>query len=140
MDGLEKKCCELSLDVMRRRTREIEVQNVDVKINRDDVVIDNSKELGRGGFARVYRGTFRGTQIVAVKVLSDTTPARASIVLLPYYFCHAKRLIGTGRRGKRLERSEASQYPSVHRILHNFGLILYGVCVESERKCSRFFT
>lgn len=63
---------------MRRRTEEIQLQNNEVKIHKDDIVIDWSKLLGRGGFAKVYKGTYRGTHNVAVKVLSESTPAHVS--------------------------------------------------------------
>lgn len=122
---------------MRKRTEEIQLQNSEVKIDKDDVVIDWSALLGRGGFAKVYKGTYRGTHTIAVKVLSESTPAHVSCYIYAAATTLTDVCLGSGRGSKRLEGTETSQHSTVPWILINLGIGLHGVRVESEWECAR---
>lgn len=81
---VEKECCERGLDVIRRRTGQLHSRNDRYSITEADLIIHYDKPpLGRGGFATVYRGTYRHTRPVAVKVLSEHTPSYVSMFCLP---------------------------------------------------------
>lgn len=74
-DGVEKLCVEKGLDALRRRTTEMVPDVDDFTLSSYEVTIRYNEKLGAGGFAKVYRGTYRDGQTVAVKVLSDGAPA-----------------------------------------------------------------
>ena len=77
-EGLEKRCCERGLDAMRRRTGEVVVDADDFALSSFEVSIRKNEKLGAGGFASVYRGTYRDGMAVAVKVLAEGAPASVS--------------------------------------------------------------
>lgn len=80
-DGSEKQCCERGIDAIRRRTGQLPPQTDEFTIKRADIQIFRKRPLlGSGGFAKVYRGTYKRLRPVAIKVLSEATPRHVSIV------------------------------------------------------------
>ena len=78
-EGLEKRCCERGLDAMRRRTGEVIVDADDFTLSSYEVSIRKNEKLGAGGFASVYRGSYRNGQAVAVTVLAEGAPASVGV-------------------------------------------------------------
>ena len=63
---------------MRRRTGEVIIDTDDYAVSSFEVSIHTNEKLGAGGFASVYRGTYRDGTDVAVKVLVEGAPASVS--------------------------------------------------------------
>lgn len=65
---------------MRRRTGDLRIPVDQFAISSYEVAIHREKKLGSGGFAKVYKGTYRD-RAVAVKVLTEGTHWSVSTII-----------------------------------------------------------
>ena len=96
--------------MIRRRTGELQPRDDKCVISPTDLEIHADSLLGSGRFAKVYRGTYKGTRDVAVKVLSEATPRDVSMrcVVVVYHLDEeladrfSKEKSGCGRASRML--------------------------------------
>lgn len=135
-DGPEKQLCQRGLEAMKRAGGETPIPIDHFAISSFEVEIHRGEMLGSGGYAEVYRGTYRGRS-VAVKMFPRGIHWQVNIPSYTYRMWSDYVSLGLAPRGNALEAAFPSEHPSVSGRELDIRAGLHDLRVESERPCAR---